>query len=44
MKRTRHTGEQIIRKLKTAVQLITQGKSVVEVCPAMEVTQPTYQR
>jgi putative transposase len=26
MKRTRHTPEQIIRKLKTADQLITQGR------------------
>jgi hypothetical protein len=32
MKRTRHTAEQIIRKLKTAEQLIAQGKTVVEVC------------
>jgi hypothetical protein len=27
MKRTRHTAEQIIRKLKTAEQLIAQGKT-----------------
>ena len=32
MKRIRHTPEQIIRKLKTAEQLIAQGKSVTEVC------------
>ena len=38
MKRTRHTAEQIIRKLKTAEQLIAQGKTVVEVCRAIEVT------
>jgi len=38
MKRTRHTAEQIIRKLKTAEQLIAQGKTV------LEVTQPTYHR
>ena len=41
MKRTRHTAEQIIRKLKTAEQLIAQGKTVVEVCRVIEVTQPT---
>jgi putative transposase len=29
MKRTRHTGEQMIRKLKTAEQLIAQGKTTV---------------
>ncbi len=28
MKRTRHTPEQIIRRLKTAEQLISQGKTV----------------
>ena len=44
MKRTRHTAEQIIRKLKTAEQLIAQGKTVVEVCRVIEVTQPTYHR
>jgi hypothetical protein len=38
-----HT-EQIIRKLKTAEQLIAQGKTVVEVCRVIEVTQPTYHR
>jgi hypothetical protein len=30
MKRTRHTAEQIIRKLKTAKQLIAQGKTVAD--------------
>jgi len=44
MKRTRHTAEQIIRKLKTSEQLIAQGKTVVEVCRVIEVTQPTYHR
>ena len=44
MKRTRHTAEQIIRKLKTAEQLIAQGKTVVEVRRVIEVTQPTYHR
>ena len=42
MKRIRHTAEQIIRKLKTAEQLIAQGKTVADVCRAIEVTQPTY--
>jgi len=39
MKRTRHTAEQIIRKLKTAEQLIAQGKTVADVCRVIEVTQ-----
>ena len=40
MKRIRHTAEQIIRKLKTAEQLIAQGKTVADVCRAIEVTKP----
>ena len=36
IKRTRHATEQLIRKLKTAEQLIDQDKT------APEVTQPTY--
>ena len=44
MKRIRHTAEQIIRKLKTAEQLIAQGKTVADVCCAIKVTQPTYHR
>ena len=44
MKRIRHTPEQIIRKLKTAEQLVAQGKTVTEVCRVIEVTQPTYHR
>jgi len=41
MKRTRHTTEQIIRKLKTADQLIALGKSVADVRRVIELTQPT---
>jgi hypothetical protein len=32
MKRIRHNPEQIIRKLKTAEQLIAQGKTVADIC------------
>jgi len=38
MKRTRHTPEQIIHKLKTAEQLLTQGKTIADVCRAQEVS------
>jgi len=41
---SRHTAEQIIRKLKTAEQLIAQGKTVADVCRVIEVTQPTDHR
>jgi len=44
MKRTRHTPEQIIRKLKTAEQLLAQGKTIADVCRVLEVAQPTYHR
>ena len=44
MKRTMHIAEQIFRKLKTAEQLISEGKTVVEVCRVIEVSQPTYHR
>jgi len=42
MKRTRHTTEQIIRKLKTADQLLAQGQTVADACRILEVSQPTY--
>jgi transposase-like protein len=44
MKGTRHTAEQIIRKLKTAEQLIAHSKTVADVCRVIVVTQPTYHR
>ena len=37
-------GVRIIRKLKTAEQLIGQGKSVAKICRVREVSQPTYHR
>jgi putative transposase len=44
MKQIRRTAEQIIRKLKTAEQLIAQGRTVADACRTIEVTQPTYHR
>jgi hypothetical protein len=44
MKRIRHTAVQIIRKLKTAEQLIAQGNTFADVCRAIEVTHTTYHR
>ena len=41
IKYTRQTGEQIIHKLKSAEQLIVQGKTVADVCRVIEVMQPT---
>ena len=52
MKRKRHApvaegfseGVQIIRKLRTAEQLLNQGQTVADVCRALEVSAPTYHR
>ena len=44
MKRTRHTPEQIIRKLKTADQLLAQAQTVADACRVLEVSQPTHHR
>ena len=44
MKRTRHTPEQIIRKLREAERLLAAGKDVEEVCRSLEVSVQTYQR
>jgi transposase-like protein len=44
MKRTRHTPEQIIRKLKTADQLLAQSQTVADACRVLEVSQLTYHR
>jgi putative transposase len=44
MKLTRNTSEQIIRKLKTAEQLIARGKTVADVFWVTVMTLPTYHR
>jgi hypothetical protein len=44
MKRTRHTPEQIIRKLRDAEKLLASGKEMEEVCRALEVSVQTYHR
>ncbi len=44
MKRKRHNPEQIIRKLRTAEQLLTQGQTVADISRAMETSAPTYHR
>jgi len=44
MKRRHHTSEQIVRKLREADRLLGEGKSLVEVCKHLEVTESTYYR
>ena len=40
----RHSGPQIVAKLRQADVLIGQGKSVAEVCREIEVSEQTYYR
>jgi putative transposase len=42
MKYKRHTPEQIIRKLRTPEQLLSQCQSVADVYRVLEVLAPTY--
>jgi putative transposase len=44
VKRRRHTPEQVIRKLREGDRLLGEGKSIAEVCKALEVSEPTYHR
>jgi len=37
-------GVQIIRKLRTAEQLLNQGQAVADVCRALDVSPATYHR
>jgi putative transposase len=44
MKRTRHTPEQVIRKLREAERLQAQGTEVAEICRRLEISAQTLQR
>jgi transposase-like protein len=44
MKRTRHTSEQIIQKLREAEIRLQKGQDVPQVCRAIGVTPQTYYR
>ena len=44
MKRRRHTPEQIVRKLREADRMLTEGTETPEVCKALEVSEATYHR
>jgi putative transposase len=44
MKRRRHTPEQIIRKLREADRMLSEGQSIGEVAKALGVSEPTYHR
>jgi putative transposase len=44
MARRRHTPEQIIRKLREADRLLSEGAEVADVARHLEVSEATYQR
>lgn len=44
MKRTRHTTEQIIEKLRLADVALGKGQKVPEICKTLEITEQTYYR
>jgi putative transposase len=44
MKGTRHSPEQIVRKLQEADAMLTVGKTLGQVCQALEVSEQTFHR
>jgi putative transposase len=44
VKRRRHTPEQIVRKLREADRLLSEGMELPEVAKALEVSEQTYHR
>jgi putative transposase len=44
MKRKRHSPEQIIRKLRDADRMLSEGKGVAEVCQQLEIAEATFHR
>ena len=44
MKRKRHRPEQIIRKLREADRMLSEGKTIAEVCQQLEVAEATFHR
>lgn len=44
MKRTRHSAEQIVKKLHEAATALAGGKTVEEVCKSLTISPATYHR
>ena len=44
MKRKRHRPEQIIRKLREADRLLSEGRTIAEVCQQLQVAEATFHR
>ena len=43
-KRTTHTPDQVIRKLREAERLLASGRELEEVCRTLEISVQTYRR
>ena len=44
MNRKRHSPEQVIRKLREADRMLSEGKEIGAVCQALEVSEATFHR
>ncbi len=44
MKRRRHTPEQVIRKLREAERMLSEGKTIPEAAKALEISEQTFHR
>ena len=44
MRRTRHNPEQIIKKLRETEAMLASGKTIGQVCQALEVSEQTFHR
>jgi transposase-like protein len=44
MKRKRHNAEQIVKKLRDADAMLASGKTISQVCQALEVSEQTFHR
>lgn len=44
MKRKRHNPEQIVKKLRDADAMLASGKTIGQVCQALEVSESTFDR
>ena len=44
MKRKRHSPEQVIRKLRDADRMLSEGKDIAAVCQVLEVSEATFHR
>jgi len=44
MKRKRHGPDQIIRKLRESEQMLSEGRTIAEICQRLEVSEQTFHR